>query len=518
MNYQTTRYTYDRLGNRTSKRDVLAEQAGADLDEIYTYDQQNQLIDLDRVGNHEHFHYDTTGNWLAYQRNGTLQARTHNTANEIVSLDGSDTSLRTDAAGNMTRIPNPKAVPGQTVAQNLNLTYDAWNRLIRVSTPDGSEVMSCSYDGLNRRVRKTTASETREYYYNKNWQCLEEYLYGTLQNSYLWGLRYLDDLICFTPDYTIALTDANFNVVAVANQSGLTERYTYTAFGQRTILTPSYAPRSESMYPALTRTFTSQVLDHETGVMLYRNRYYNSKFGRFISRDYIEINPFSSDYYKYAHNNTLLFLDTFGLDPDCNTACNQLLNQAIKELALDDCAKVFQCLSNCQVSLKDKQDNIRLLDFDAIAYKYQANGITYNGICISEKFANKCQGQDGQRYFNALLMHEFTHFKKHYGGNCNNPPNLPQFFNDNFICTTCQRCEKEAYKVQFNILYPNGTGFKVDQKLFEQIGVYLSCKHACPKLQLPKINENLIRNVRLLFWLRWFGNNSDENQNGDESE
>ena len=60
-------YTYDRLGNRTSKRDVLAEQAGADLDEIYTYDQQNQLIDLDRVGNHEHFHYDTTGNWLAYR-------------------------------------------------------------------------------------------------------------------------------------------------------------------------------------------------------------------------------------------------------------------------------------------------------------------------------------------------------------------------------------------------------------------------------------------------------------------
>lgn len=67
MNYQTTRYTYDRLGNRTSKRDVLAEQAGADLDEIYTYDQQNQLIDLDRIGNHEHFHYDTTGNWLAYR-------------------------------------------------------------------------------------------------------------------------------------------------------------------------------------------------------------------------------------------------------------------------------------------------------------------------------------------------------------------------------------------------------------------------------------------------------------------
>ena len=314
-------YTYDRLGNRTSKRDVLAEQAGADLDEIYTYDQQNQLIDLDRVGNHERFHYDTTGNWLAYQQNGTLQTRTHNAANEIVSVDGSDTSLRTDAAGNMTRIPNPKAVPGPTVAQNLNLTYDAWNRLIRVSTPDGSEVMSCSYDGLNRRVRKTTASETREYYYNKNWQCLEEYLYGTLQNSYLWGLRYLDDLICFTPDYTIVLTDANFNVVAVANQSGLTERYTYTAFGQRTILTPSYAPRSESMYPALTRTFTSQVLDLETGLMLYRNRYYALTLGRFITRDPIGYEGRDENLYRYVENSPIDLIDIWGFE---NSLCSYL--------------------------------------------------------------------------------------------------------------------------------------------------------------------------------------------------
>ena len=331
MNYQTTRYTYDRLGNRTSKRDVLAEQAGADLDEIYTYDQQNQLIDLDRIGNHEHFHYDTTGNWLAYQQNGTLQTRTHNAANEIVSVDGSDTSLRTDAAGNMTRIPNPKAVPGQTVAQNLNLTYDAWNRLIRVSTPDGSEVMSCSYDGLNRRVRKTTASETREYYYNKNWQCLEEYLYGTLQNSYLWGLRYLDDLICFTPDYTIALTDANFNVVAVANQSGLTERYTYTAFGQRTILTPSYAPRSESVYPALTRTFTSQVLDYETGLMLYRNRCYAPTLGRFIVRDPIGYYGNDTNFYRYVWNASLIYADFLGLDK------HHLFPQKIKGLIEAKC-------------------------------------------------------------------------------------------------------------------------------------------------------------------------------------
>ncbi|MDO4629414.1 MAG: RHS repeat-associated core domain-containing protein [Planctomycetia bacterium] len=218
-----------------------------------------------------------------------------------MSIDGSDVSVRCDAAGNMARIPN------------FNLVYDAWNRLVRVTDLDGTQIAEYRYDGLNRRVLKITQSETREYYYNKNWQCMEEYSNGTLQNSYIWGIRYLDNLICFTPNYTVALTDANFNVVAVANQSGLTERYAYTAFGNRIVLAPDYTLRTTTHYPTLTRTLTSQVLDSETGIMLYRNRYYSANLGRFITRDPIGYESLDRNVYRYVMNSPFVFIDCFGL-------------------------------------------------------------------------------------------------------------------------------------------------------------------------------------------------------------
>lgn len=48
-------YTYDRLGNQMSKRDILAENASVDMLENYNYDQQNQLIEFNRTDNKEHF-------------------------------------------------------------------------------------------------------------------------------------------------------------------------------------------------------------------------------------------------------------------------------------------------------------------------------------------------------------------------------------------------------------------------------------------------------------------------------
>ena len=129
--------------------------------------------------------------------------------------------------------------------------------------------------------------------HNRSWQCL----------------RYLDDLLCFKPDYTVALTDANSNVVAVADQSGLTERYTYTAFGTRTVLTPAFTPRPTTLCPTLTRTFTSQILDAETGLMLYRNRFYSPTLGRFLTRDPIGYRGSDENLYRYVKNITTMYMD-----------------------------------------------------------------------------------------------------------------------------------------------------------------------------------------------------------------
>ncbi|MDO4574991.1 MAG: RHS repeat-associated core domain-containing protein [Planctomycetia bacterium] len=325
-------HAYDRSGNRLNRTDVVA---GTAFNEAYQYDEANQLIDLQRQNNHEHFHYDSTGNWLAYSQNDTLQTRTHNAANEIVTLDGSDISIRTDASGNMTRIPNPRlgetsasaasffyatrrfAAPRKNVStqpQNLNLTYDAWNRLVRVTSSDGTTIATYAYDGLNRRILKTTPTETRRFYYNRNWQCLLETAENQPSIHYTWGLRYIDDLVCRHVgfDKIYSLSDPNWNVVALVNSAGIpVERYTYNAFGTPQIYDGNFTPRSSSNY-AWTRTFTGQVLDHETNFMLYRNRFYHPTLGRFLTRDPIGYESDRMNIYRYVANKPLIIQDPSG--------------------------------------------------------------------------------------------------------------------------------------------------------------------------------------------------------------
>jgi RHS repeat-associated protein len=60
------------------------------------------------------------------------------------------------------------------------------------------------------------------------------------------------------------------------------------------------------------RTFTGQVWDSETGLMLYRNRYYNIILGRFINRDPIEYEGKDINLFRYVYNIPVIAVDTTG--------------------------------------------------------------------------------------------------------------------------------------------------------------------------------------------------------------
>ncbi|MDO4568988.1 MAG: hypothetical protein Q4D38_01225 [Planctomycetia bacterium] len=92
---------------------------------------------------------------------------------------------------------------------------DTWNRLVRVTSSDVTPIATYTYDGLNRRILKTTPTETREYYYNKNWQCIQEVVDAQPTTHYVWRLCYIDDLICrhIGLDKIYSLTNPNWNVV-----------------------------------------------------------------------------------------------------------------------------------------------------------------------------------------------------------------------------------------------------------------------------------------------------------------
>ena len=64
----------------------------------------------------------------------------------------------------------------------------------------------------------------------------------------------------------------------------------------------------------ITRTFTGQVLDNETGLMLYRNRVYHPTLGRFVQRDPSGYDARDISLYRYVSNAPQVRWDTFGLD------------------------------------------------------------------------------------------------------------------------------------------------------------------------------------------------------------
>jgi RHS repeat-associated protein len=81
-----------------------------------------QDFTLDQLGNWSTFKDDAEGNGWDF-----TQTRTHNAANEITQIDSSTAHVAEDAAGNMTKIPQP----GNWSA-DFALKYDAWNRLVQV--------------------------------------------------------------------------------------------------------------------------------------------------------------------------------------------------------------------------------------------------------------------------------------------------------------------------------------------------------------------------------------------------
>ncbi|MDR1492866.1 MAG: RHS repeat-associated core domain-containing protein [Planctomycetaceae bacterium] len=331
------KHGYDRVGNRLYREDVAATNAGKSFDELYSYDGVNQLIDMQRgtlganktsiVSQYknweEQFAFDATGNFANYKQDSTgdgtfelNQSRTHSQANEILTIGGSSSNILSDKNGAMTKCVKP-----DNWSSNYNLTYDAWNRLVGVKDSNNStKIADYQYNGLNHRVVKKTyasgtLSETRLFYFNQNWQCLEEYVDSTCNMRYIWGLRYIDDLVMYrngsTDYYSVA--DPNWNVVALINTSGVVqERYTYSSFGKLNVFDSSFTPKSTSSL-GLTRSFTGQVLDAETGLMLYRNRVYHPTLGRFLQRDPIGYEGRDINLYRYIKNKPNMLIDANGL-------------------------------------------------------------------------------------------------------------------------------------------------------------------------------------------------------------
>jgi hypothetical protein len=140
------------------------------------------------------------------------------------------------------------------------------------------------YDGLGRRIQKVVGSDTFDYYYNEEWELLEERQNGDTDplNQYLWHTYYIDALAMQWFDSNIDgdverifyLQDANFNVVAaVESGSSLVERYAYTPYGEVTFLEPNFSVKlTQASAWGATHFYTGRELDPESTFALYGHR------------------------------------------------------------------------------------------------------------------------------------------------------------------------------------------------------------------------------------------------------
>jgi RHS repeat-associated protein len=331
-------YGFDRMSRRLWRQD-LAAPATTRQDRFYGYDGLGQVVDS-ALGNlninrtaiagipaqKEAFDYDAIGNWKDYLRQSdgltTLdQKRRHNQDNQLVELNANASGLSYDATGNMTASRPDK---DGDWSKGFTLVWDAWNRLVLVrNAQNNTPVASYAYDGLTRRVTTTISSTVRRFFYNDVWKCVEERL-GSSSNPdrlYFWSTRpgHHDELLRRDRatsggpiNETLWCLMDYFDPIAVANAAGvIQERYSYSAFGLATVLTPGFTARAASSF-AWNFLFHGQFRDVETGWDNYGFRYYLPWLGRWTDRDPIE-EVGGENLYTMAFNDAVNLVDFLGL-------------------------------------------------------------------------------------------------------------------------------------------------------------------------------------------------------------
>lgn len=107
--------------------------------------------------------------------------------------------------------------------------------------------------------------------------------------------------------------NSNSSVVAISNAVGeLVERYAYSAYGSRTIISAASGGVLSASIVSNVIAFTGRWVDDETSLLYYRARYYDSSHGRFVSRDPLFHMGFDPNAYAYVHGNPFAAVDPSG--------------------------------------------------------------------------------------------------------------------------------------------------------------------------------------------------------------
>jgi RHS repeat-associated protein len=297
-------YSYDRDGNRLTSSNALH----SSLSQQFTYDNLNQLATFTQGTHTQSWSLDAVGNWLSFTTDGSTQTRSFNNQNQLTSISGATTPTY-DKNGNTTKDD-----------QGLTYTFDAWNRLIRASSPSVS--MTYAYDARGRRILNTRGTNPAvDFYFSSDWQVLEEDQQGVLQRQFVWSSVYVDALVEQDAGSSrwYAQQDANFNVTTMLNSNGsVADRFVYDPYGKGTMYDANWNLQGTlggTVGATWKYFFQGGRFDGITGLYNFRNRDYSPTLGRWMQEDPVSDKTEIQNLYLYEDNRPLTLTDPRGLQP-----------------------------------------------------------------------------------------------------------------------------------------------------------------------------------------------------------
>jgi len=335
-NISTYDYTVNALGQRGGV-DVSGSAFTTQADWTWEYNSRGELVSAHHANtsaSRRFFSFDGIGNRTEHREGtstssgGTPLSYTPDSVNQYTAIGNLNPTNGTqplyDDDGNLTRGPLPIA---PTV--NAALTWDGENRLRTVGTT------SYVYDGLGRRVMKTTGTGTnaRTYVFYDGWNLIAEYG-GDIHNSgsapavtllrtHAWGTDLSGSAqgaggvggLLATQLHTggnagvyYPLYDGNGNVTDYLNASGtVAAHYEYGPFGESLVFSGTVAAE-------LPFRFSTKYQDAETGLCYYGYRYYDPFTGRWPNRDPIE-EVGGVNLYCFLQNDSSDRIDLWGFIP-----------------------------------------------------------------------------------------------------------------------------------------------------------------------------------------------------------
>ncbi|WP_165840609.1 RHS repeat-associated core domain-containing protein [Streptomyces scopuliridis] len=334
----TVGYDYDGADRRK-------EMTAAGTTTAYGYDTSGILTSVTTGGQAVTFGLDAVGRektatlpggftrTTGYDKTGTTTGISYTRAGATVgdlTYTRDERGLQTGLTGSLASIALPAAETGAVYGKDNRLTtfngrsftYDAegqltsdgkrtydWNARGELTglteTGAGGRSSTFAYDPLGTRSARTLGGTTRRFLTDGSNPLAEQS--GSGETTATVATSGLDEYLTRTEGgrTQIYLTDALGTVVGLADQDGtVATRYTYDPYGQ-----PA-ASGAESGNPY---TFTGRESDG-TGLLYYRNRYYDPETGRFISQDPIGFAG-GANLYQYALSSPTTYTDPSGNNP-----------------------------------------------------------------------------------------------------------------------------------------------------------------------------------------------------------